>query len=93
MGLSDLGGRLKWGEAFLLVEAAISDPGTFLGAEMAGWAYPAKTIELLSLITAASDPKATDKIMPWAMARSEKSATVEEVEKANADLESGIVFS
>lgn len=96
MGLSDLGGAVSWGEAKLLLEAAASDPATVIGAELAGWAYPASTPQLISLIAQIGDQKASKKLMPWTLALSTQKKpefTAEEVAEAEAELEEGIVFS
>ncbi|PRI11345.1 hypothetical protein B4915_08510 [Leucobacter massiliensis] len=91
-----MGGAVTWGEARDLIEAAASDPSTALGAELAGWAYSASTLELLSLIAQVGDPKASKRLMPWALEtprRKKSDASAEEIAEATAALESGIVFS
>lgn len=96
MGLSDLGGAVSWGEAKLLIEAAASDPATVIGAELAGWAYPASTPQLIGLIAQIGDKKASKKLMPWSLEnpnRKKPDFTAEEVAEAEAALEAGIVFS
>ena len=93
VGLSDLGGALRWGEARLLIEAAAGDPGTALGAELAGWAYPASTKDLISLTAQIGDPKASKRVMPWALQRPASTATPDEVAVAQAQLEDEIVFT
>ncbi|WGD38473.1 hypothetical protein [Lysinibacter sp. HNR] len=95
MGLSDLGDGLSWGEAKLLIEAAASDPGTALGAELAGWAYPASTSELISLSAQIANPDVAKKLMPWALERpgkKEAGASADEIAIATAELDAGIVF-
>lgn len=95
MGLSDLGDGLTWGEAKLLIEAAAGDPRTAFGAELAGWAYPASMPELLSLIAQIGDKNASNKVMPWVLAKAGSRPTVtdEEMSLAQAELEDGIVFT
>lgn len=93
VGLSDLGGALRWGEARLLIEAAAGDPGTALGAELAGWAYPASIRDLISLTAQIGDPKASERVMPWALQRPATAATSDEVAVAQAELEDEIVFT
>ena len=94
IGLSDLGGRVSWGEAKLLIEQSAGDPSTVLGAKLAGWSYPASVPEILTLIAQIGDPKASRKVMPWALRLGAgTSATDEEVAEANAALEDGIVFT
>jgi hypothetical protein len=96
VGLSDLGGGLTWGEARTLIEEAAADGGTALGAALAGWAYTATTADLLNLIATIGDRKAAMKVMPWAMPNPRSSAptaSAEEIAKAQAELEDGIVFA
>lgn len=94
MGLSDLGGALRWGEARDLIRAAAEDSSTAFGAELADWAYPASMPELLSVAAQIGDWKAARKVMPWAMARpGHTTATEEEIAAAEAALEAGIIFS
>lgn len=96
MGLSDLGDAVTWGEAKTLIEEAASDPGTAFGAELAGWAYPASTPELISLTAQIANSKASKQLMPWALEnprRERANATDEEIAVATAELEDGIVFT
>ncbi|WP_247956453.1 hypothetical protein [Microbacterium galbinum] len=94
VGISDLGDGLLWGEAKLLLEGAAADPSTLLGAELAGWAYPASTLDLLTLIASIGDSKASKKLMPWALPRQNKqTADAAEIAEAQAALDDGLVFS
>jgi len=93
VGISDLGDRLLWGEAKLLLEGAALDTSTLLGAELAGWAYPASTVELLSLLAQISDQRTAKKLMPWALPKNEPTADAAEVAEAQAALDEGLVFS
>ena len=96
MGLTDLGDGLSWGEAKLLIREAANDPSTALGAELAGWAYPASLRELLSLMAQIGNQQAANKVMPWAMKdprQRESRATPDEIAAATAQLEDDIVFS
>lgn len=93
VGISDLGDRLLWGEAKLLLEGAAHDTSTLLGAELAGWAYPASTVELLSLLAQVGDAKVSKKLMPWALPKNEAGADAAEVAEAQAALDEGLVFS
>lgn len=93
VGISDLGDRLLWGEAKLLLEGAAEDTSTLLGAELAGWAYPASTVELLSLIAQIGNEKAAKKLMPWALPKNEPSADAAEIAEAQAALDEGLIFS
>ncbi|WP_136036969.1 hypothetical protein [Microbacterium sp. K35] len=95
VGISDLGDGLTWGEARLLIEEASADPGTHLGAKLAGWSYPATTRELLSLV-AELGPKASKKLVPWVLPdprRTTTTADAAEVAEAQADMEAGLVFA
>lgn len=95
MGLSDLGDAVSWGEARILITEAASDPSTHLGAELAGWAYPASMRQLLSLMAQVGDQKAAKQLMPWAMKNprsNDDTATADEIATAQAELEDGIVF-
>ena len=96
VGLSDQGDGLTWGEAKILLDEASADPATVLGAHLAGWAYPASIPQLLSIVVASDSPKATKRIMPWALTipgRSQQHTDPEEVSAAHAELEGGIVFA
>ena len=95
MGLSDLGGAVSWGEAITLLQEAADDTGTHLGARLAGWAYPATTRELLSLI-ADLGPKASKKLVPWVLSdprRTKTTADAAEIAEAQAEMEAGLVFA
>ncbi|WP_236720211.1 hypothetical protein [Rathayibacter sp. VKM Ac-2630] len=84
---------MTWGEAKALLEDAAGDPGTAFGAELAGWAYPASTLQLIGVITAATHPKSTRALMPWVLERPASAAPPDEVAAAQAELEAGVVFS
>ena len=95
VGLSDLGDGLSWGEAKLLIEEASSDQSTALGAELAGWAYPASIRDLISLSAQIANPDVAQKLMPWTLEQpgsKEPNATADEVAQAIAELDSGIIF-
>lgn len=75
---------------------AAQDPSTALGAELAGWAYPASTAELISLVAQIGNPQASKRLMPWALdnpRRKQSDATAEEIAVETAALEDGIVFA
>ena len=96
VGLSDLGDALSWGEAILLIEAAVNDPSTILGAELAGWAYPASTLDLLSLSAQIGDWKTARRVMPWVLEISrpqQPNASADEIAIAEAELESEFIFT
>lgn len=84
---------MPWGEALLLFEAWMNDPSTPLGAEVAGWAYPASMPQILLLSATIRDEKAAREVMPWVMRLSDDTGpTDEELARAQAELEAGIVF-
>ncbi|MEX8031678.1 hypothetical protein AB6V29_01435 [Microbacterium sp. 20-116] len=98
VSISELGDGLTWGEAHSLLTRAAGDSATALGAELAGWAYPASMPELLTILISAGGEKALVKAamgaMPWAMKTPRGSdATAEEVATAQAELEDSIVFA
>lgn len=87
----DLGDSLTWGEAYLLIQAAAQDPSTMLGSELAGWAYPASMVDLLSLSAAVGEKSST--IMPWNLHLSgEPQFTDQEIQAAQAALDEEILF-
>lgn len=91
MGLSDLGDALTWGEAQTLIHEAAGDPSTALGAELAGWSYPAAVPTLLTL--SAQLGKQSRDVMPWVLMLRTDQATPEEVAKAITEIEEGLVFT
>ena len=95
VGLSDLGDRLTWGVAKLLLEQAAGDGGTVLGAELAGWAYPASTRDLIGLMAHIGDQAAARKVMPWALEvpKREQPASAEQIAVADAQLEAEFIFA
>lgn len=95
MGLSDLGDAVSWGEACVLIKRAAADPSTALGAELAGWAYPASMPELLTMIAQIPSKNAAKAVMPWSMKvpQEQAPATPDEVAAANSALEADFVFS
>jgi hypothetical protein len=97
VGLSDLGGALTWGEAKILLDDAAADPGTALGAELAGWAYPASMRDLLSLVAQIGDHRVARRLMPWVLENPRREAgakaTPDEIATAEAELENEFVFT
>lgn len=95
MGLSDLGDAVSWGEACALVKRASTDTSTALGAELAGWAYPASFTDLLTLIVQLPSKAAMKAVMPWSMKVPDEQApaTPDEIASADAALESEFVFT
>lgn len=93
-GLSDLGGALGWGEAKLLLEQAATDPSTWYGAELAGWAYPASMLELIGVVGQHGKGALEARLMPWQMGEdASKVATPDEVAEASAEYDTEIVFT
>ena len=94
MGLSDLGGALTWGECQVLLQSAAEDPSTVLGAHIAGWAYPASMVDLISLTAQIRDKQAVRDLMPWSPSLAQRDvATADEVATAVAELEDEFVFA
>lgn len=89
---------LPWGEARDLVLSAAGDPSTALGAEMAGWAYPATMPELIqTLVTAAPLGRdgmgAIRALMPWEMGRALAAVpTAADVAKALSEIDQEVRF-
>lgn len=96
-GISELGDGLLWGEAKTLLEEAAADGGTALGAELAGWAYPASMVQLITLSAQIGDSKVFRKVAPWALdnprRRKQNQATPDEIAAAQAELEAEFVFT
>lgn len=93
-GLSDLGGGLSWGEAYLLFESAAADHSTLLGAELAGWAYAASMPELISLAAQVGDAKAFKKVAPWTLgAQNNSGVTGAEIQAAQDELADSMIFA
>ncbi len=92
MGLSDLGGAVTWGEARILIEEAAANPSTVLGADLAGWAYPATMPALLTVVVQGG--KNAMKVMPWAMSNPRRQRpTADEVKAAQEDLLAHVVIA
>lgn len=92
-----MGDGVTWGEARTLIEEAAADGGTAIGAELAGWAYPASIRQLIELSALIGSQKVAKQVMPWAMEnprrKQKDQPTADEVAAAQAELEAGIVFS
>lgn len=90
---------LPWHEAALLIEDALADPSTSLGAAVAGWFYPARVTDL-ALILALGGEAAQD-AMPFAMDPSAKQSAPSDdddnldaaIAAAEADMAALIRFS
>lgn len=54
---------LPWREVLHLVRAAVADSSTTLGAAVAGWAYPARYVDLVLILAVGG--KAAQKVMPY----------------------------
>lgn len=74
---------------------AAADPSTALGAELAGWAYPASMPELLTLIAQIPSKSASKAVMPWSMKvpKEQAPATAAEIAAADSELEADFVFT
>lgn len=92
-------GALSWGEARDLVISAAADPSTALGAELAGWAYPATIPEITQVLMSSAQlgrkaTKAAGKLMPWALgAKRRKAPTAEEIAKAQKEIDEEVIFT
>lgn len=90
---------LPWGEARDLVLSAASDTSTALGAELAGWAYPAEVLQITQALVSAAQlgrkgAKAVEKLMPWALeAKRRQAPTALEIAKAQKEIDEEVIFS
>ncbi len=85
--------KLCWGESFALAAAAYNDPGTRIGAKVAGLTYPLRTNELATLVVnRALIGRQLDVFLPLPP-DNKADATALEVEWAEAELEKSIVFT
>lgn len=79
---------LPWYEALQLVRAATEDSSTALGAAIAGWAYPARYVDLALILAVGG--KAAQKVMPYELAaprrreQTRDATPVDELEAATA---------
>nr|DAF39157.1 MAG TPA: hypothetical protein [Caudoviricetes sp.] len=81
-----------WAEAKALVLDALADASTALGAEHAGWEYPARTVDLL-IVNALLGEDAS-KVMPYQEnASAEEPTSQSEVAAALAALEESIIIA
>lgn len=81
-----------WAEAKALILDAIADASTTLGAEHAGWEYPARTVDLL-IVNALLGEDAR-KVMPYPEnASAEEPTSQAEVAAALAALEESIIIA
>lgn len=81
-----------WAEAKALILDAIADASTKLGAEHAGWEYPARTVDLL-IVNALLGEDAS-KVMPYKdHAPAEEQTSQAEVAAALAALEESIIIA
>lgn len=98
--MSDVGTEaLCWGETRDLVMSAAGDPSTALGAEMAGWAYPATTPQIIqALMTSAQlgrdGMRVAKSLMPWEMGKALAAApTASDVAKALSEIDQEVIFA
>ena len=73
---SDLGGKLRYGDAIALLEQLEKDPGTYTGAEANGLDYPARWGEIPLIYTLSGDeyPKPFDSLTKRLEAEKENAA-------------------
>lgn len=87
---------LSWREAQVLTRAALADTTTPLGAEAAGWSYPASLPELLMLMLSAHSrevARAVSRSLPFDPDGEAKAAEAAEVEAARAELLASVRFA
>lgn len=83
--LSELGTSCTWREASVLIEHFMSSTDCHLGADLAGWQYPASLIEIVQL----AHYGGKDAPFPWA---GSDAPTQEEVEEGIRALEQHSAF-
>lgn len=66
VALADLGGSLLDGELVALVQVAVADPSTRLGAKVQKWAYRATIPEVIH-VSSLVDKQNRDQALPWGM--------------------------
>jgi len=83
----------RWREARGLVETAVNDPSTWLGAETGGLTYPARIVDIYQLAVqigaSASDRKAGDQLIDSLLpftAQKAKPVTADEYEQETRNL-------
>lgn len=84
--------HFPWPEVRALVLDALADPSTSLGAEAAGWEYPARLVDLVQVQALTGDQ--ARRVMPYKdkPTRAEQ-ATRDEIARAQAELAESIIIS
>jgi hypothetical protein len=79
--------------------SAAADPSTALGAELAGWSYPASVPEITQVLMSSAQigrkaTKAAGKLMPWALgAKRRQTPTAREIAKAQKEIDEEVIFT
>ena len=86
---------VSFGEAAALAEIAASDTSTRLGAELAGWAFPADMRWIIDM--SARHGKESKRLMPWTLgeAQREREAlrpSAEDIAEAEQALDDNIII-
>lgn len=85
--------NFPWPEVRALVLDALADPSTSLGAEAAGWEYPARLVDLVQVQALTGDQ--ASKVMPYknTPATGTERITDDEITRAQAELAESIIIS
>lgn len=87
-----------WAEAISLIMSAAADPSCALGADIAGWAYPAAMTQIIQTIFLAAPLgrpglKALKKLMPWSAQTKKPKVSAQEFAQAQKEIECEVIFS
>lgn len=91
VSLWDVGSQVRWVEGLALTRAALDDPATRLGAEVASLRYPASIAQMT--IIAGLWGKSSRRVLPLDPDSSESAPTDELVVEAQEQLEQSITFT
>lgn len=91
VSLWDVGTRVPWVEGLALARAALDDPATHLGAEVAGLRYPA-SIAQMTIIAGLFGERAR-KVLPFDPDEADPAPTDRMVAQAQKQLEESITFA
>jgi hypothetical protein len=94
VSLWDVGTLVTWGEVLALVRVAMSDPSTYLGAEVRGFSYPASMAEMVQI--SGMFGKSAKRVLPFdpdTLEREAQRPTDTEVARAEAEAAEEIIFS
>ena len=86
---------LPWPEALALTQHALADTSCPLGAEEAGWDYPASVIDVVRLLTTADSReslRAVKKMLPFDVDAEIRAKAAQEVEEARDRLFTAVDF-